>query len=82
MRISCGKEKWQMQLLYFITNRTDRIPAVLARLSEAGVNGATVVNCEGMAHMLATSGEAPAFFGSCAACSTRRKRGKARWCLP
>ena len=53
-----------MQLLYFITNRADRIPAVLARLSEAGVNGATVVNCEGMAHMLATSGEAPAFFGS------------------
>ena len=51
-----------MQLLYFITNRADRIPAVLARLSEAGVNGATVVNCEGMAHMLATSGEAPAFF--------------------
>ena len=39
MRISCGKEKWQMQLLYFITNRADRIPAVLARLSEAGVNG-------------------------------------------
>ena len=53
-----------MQLLYFITNRSERIPAVLARLSEAGVNGATVVSCEGMAHMLAESVEAPAFFGS------------------
>ena len=81
MRISCVKEKWQMQLLYFITNRTDRIPAVLARLSEAGVNGATVVNCEGMAHMLATSGEAPAFFGSLRSLFNTEETGEGKMVL-
>lgn len=70
-----------MQLLYFITNRTDRIPAVLARLSEAGVNGATVVNCEGMAHMLTTSGEAPAFFGSLRSLFNTEETGEGKMVL-
>lgn len=70
-----------MQLLYFITNRSERIPAVLARLSEAGVNGATVVSCEGMAHMLAESVEAPAFFGSLRSLFNTEETGEGKMVL-
>lgn len=70
-----------MQLLNFITNQADQIPAVLARLVEAGVNGATVVNCEGMAHMLATSAEAPAFFGSLRSLFNTEETGEGKMVL-
>ncbi len=75
------EEKWQMQLLYFITNHVEKVPVVLARLAEAGVNGATVVNCEGMAHMLATSGEAPALFGSLRSLFNTEETGEGKMVL-
>ena len=56
-----------MQLLVYITNEADRMPKVLSSLMKVGVNGATVVRCEGMLHMLASLGDdaaMPAFFNS------------------
>lgn len=54
-----------MQLLVYITNQADKMPHVLSGLMDKGVSGATVVNCEGMLHMLAASSqvETPALFG-------------------
>ena len=54
-----------MQLLVYITNQSERMPQLLSELMENGVHGATVVNCEGMLHMLATAGNipVPALFG-------------------
>lgn len=53
-----------MQLLVYITNQTAKMPQLLASMMEHGVNGATVLNCDGMAHILAAADdvETPAFF--------------------
>lgn len=53
-----------MQLLVYITNQGEKMPEVLSGLMEQGVSGATVVNCEGMLHLLThTAGvEKPAMF--------------------
>jgi len=55
-----------MQLMVFITNQASKMPNVLSELMNVGVTGATIVNCEGMLHLLESSGvvEKPAFFGS------------------
>ena len=53
-----------MQLLVYITNQGSKMPEVLSGLMSVGVSGATVLNCEGMLHMLATTSgvEKPAMF--------------------
>jgi len=55
-----------MQLLVYITNLSSKIPELLGSLVKVGVSGATVVNCEGMAHILGSSNNAEAsqIFGS------------------
>ncbi len=54
-----------MQLLVYITNQSDKMPEVLSGLMEAGVSGATFLNCEGILHVLSSSKSTklPAFFG-------------------
>ena len=54
-----------MQLLVYITNQGNKMPELLSALMEEGVSGASVLNCEGMLHMLATASgvERPAMFG-------------------
>ncbi len=44
-----------MQLLAYITNLSSKIPELLGSLVKVGVSGATVVNCEGMAHILGSN---------------------------
>ena len=53
-----------MQLLVFITNHSEHLPRLLSAFTAQGVSGATIVNCEGMLHMLAACEniEKPAFF--------------------
>jgi len=50
-----------MKLLIAVINDTDRIEEVLTRFLEIGVSGATIVDSEGMGHVL--SQEPPAFAG-------------------
>lgn len=50
-----------MKLLIAVINETDRIEEILARFLEIGVTGATLVDSEGMGHVL--SQDPPAFAG-------------------
>ncbi len=54
-----------MQLFVHITNHVDSMTPILARLMEAGVHGATVVDCKGMLTAINESSvEPPPIFGS------------------
>lgn len=54
-----------MQLLIFITNRTECINPILTDLFERKIGGATVVECEGMVKALGgNDSEPPPMFGS------------------
>lgn len=50
-----------MKLLIAVINDTDRIEEVLTRFLEIGVTGATIIDSEGMGHVLAQ--DPPAFAG-------------------
>jgi len=50
-----------MKLLIAVINDTDRIEEVLTRFLEIGVSGATIIDSEGMGHVL--SQDPPAFAG-------------------
>ncbi len=45
------------KLLILVLNKIDTLDALLLRLNEAGVHGATVINSTGMAHALASHEE-------------------------
>ncbi len=54
-----------MQLFVYISNNTDTMSPILARLMEANISGATTVDCKGMLTALNESDiEAPPIFGS------------------
>lgn len=54
-----------MQLLVFITNKTESITPILSELLDHGISGATVVDCKGMLTALNESSvEPPPIFGS------------------
>lgn len=54
-----------MQLFVHITNHVDSVGPMLEKLLEAGVHGATVVDCKGMLSAINESGvEPPPIFGS------------------
>ena len=54
-----------MQLLIFITNRAESVPKILSRFIEAGIPGATVVDCHGALRVLGQSTiDPPPAFGS------------------
>ena len=54
-----------MQLLVMITNQTEKVPGVLSGFMEAGIRGASVIDCEGMLAALdRASIEPPSIFGS------------------
>lgn len=50
-----------MKLLVFVLNKEELLDDVLLAFIEAGVSGATVVDSEGIAHLLVT--EVPLFMG-------------------
>jgi len=53
-----------MQLLIHITNHESTVNPIMAKLMEAGVQGGTIVDCEGMLEALnEDSVDAPAIFG-------------------
>lgn len=54
-----------MQLFVHITNHVDSMAPILSQLMEAGVHGATVVDCKGMLTAINESSvEPPPIFGS------------------
>ncbi|HQQ39895.1 MAG TPA: hypothetical protein PLR57_00160 [Clostridia bacterium] len=55
-----------MQLLIHITNHEDSVTPIFSKLLEAGISGATVVDCQGMLTTLSecSSVDAPPIFGS------------------
>ena len=54
-----------MQLLVMSTNQTEKVPSVLSGFMEAGIRGASVIDCEGMLAALdRASIEPPSIFGS------------------
>jgi len=54
-----------MQLLMFITNKVEVIPAIISEFMEAGLPGTTVIDCEGALHALHQSAvEPPPIFGA------------------
>lgn len=54
-----------MQLLVHITNHEESISPILAKMMDAGIHGATVLDCEGMLANISNldSIEAPFIFG-------------------
>lgn len=54
-----------MQLFVHITNQESNVSPILSRMMDAGIHGATVVDCKGMLTTLSESGgEEPPIFGS------------------
>ncbi len=55
-----------MQLLIHITNHEESVTPIFSKLMEAGIHGATVVDCHGMLTTLSEcdSVDAPPIFGS------------------
>lgn len=55
-----------MQLLIHITNHEESVTPIFSRLMEAGIHGASVVDCQGMLTTLSEcdSVDAPPIFGS------------------
>ena len=54
-----------MQLFVHITNRTECVTPLMSKLMDAGIHGATIVDCKGMLTALNESSEdAPPIFGS------------------
>ncbi|MEG1525553.1 MAG: hypothetical protein RRZ24_06690 [Clostridia bacterium] len=54
-----------MQLFIHITNQVDSITPILSGLMDAGIQGATIVDCKGMLTALNESSvESPPIFGS------------------
>lgn len=54
-----------MQMLIHITSHADTINPILNKMAEAGIHGASVIDCEGMLKSLnEDSVDAPAIFGS------------------
>ena len=54
-----------MQLFVHITNRVDTIGPLMNKLMEAGIKGATTVDCKGMLSAISESNvEPPPIFGS------------------
>ena len=54
-----------MQLFMHITNQEDSVTPILSRMMEAGIRGATIVDCKGMLTTLNESNvEPPPIFGS------------------
>ena len=53
-----------MQLLIHITNHEDTVNTIMAKFMEAGIQGGSIVDCEGMLEALDNdSVDAPAIFG-------------------
>ena len=54
-----------MELLVLITNNTEKIPSLLSAFMENNINGATVIDCNGMLSSIDVSNvEPPQIFGS------------------
>lgn len=53
-----------MYALFLVLNETELLEGILARLVDVGVQGATILDSQGMAGALADSGVAPPFFRS------------------
>lgn len=53
-----------MQLLIHITNHEDAVTPIMDKLMDAGIHGATIVDCQGMLAVVnADSVNAPSIFG-------------------
>ena len=63
-----------MKLLIAVINETDRVEEILARFLDAGITGATLVDSEGMGHVL--SQDPPAFAGLQSLLAASRPRNK------
>jgi nitrogen regulatory protein PII len=63
-----------MQLLIAVVNHEERLDALLAGFLELGITGATVLNSEGMGHVL--SHDVPLFAGLRALSSRSRPRNQ------
>ena len=59
------ERKQNMQLLVHITTHETSVSPILAKMMDAGIHGATVVDCEGMLSAIdRSSEEPPPIFGS------------------